>query len=169
MDHAVSSRTLLQQNGFALSKTSGPSMRPLIWGGEHCVAVVPLDGEPQTGDLLMFRQAYPDGHERSIVHRLVAIRQDGDRRIYITRGDNCLGSEAVPRSAIIGRVAEVHRLTGYRPWHIIPSRKFTVTDRTYRCYSRVWSALWPVRRVCYLLRAYAGVLTARLLPKSKNR
>ncbi|MDE7437429.1 MAG: hypothetical protein K2M93_03005 [Muribaculaceae bacterium] len=50
-------------------------MRPLIWGGEHCVAVAPIDGEPSIGDLLMFRIKQPDGTGKSIVHRLVEIRE----------------------------------------------------------------------------------------------
>ncbi len=138
--------------GFALSKTLGSSMRPLIWGGQHYVVVVPLDGEPHVGDLLMFSERQPDGGERRIVHRLVEIRHDGARRCYLTRGDNCLRCESVCREEVIGRVAEVHRLSGFRPWHAIPRRKFAVTDRSYRVYSRIWGAIWPVRRLYYRIR-----------------
>lgn len=153
MDTVSTSRSLIEQNGFALSKTSGRSMRPLIWGGQHCVAVVPLEGEPALGDLLMFKQTLPDGKERSIVHRLVEIRNDSGGPLYITRGDNCLGCETVRREEIIGRVAEVHRISGFRPWHIIPKRKFTVNDTSYRIYSRIWAAIWPARRLYYRIRA----------------
>lgn len=146
-------RPLLDRNGFGLSMTSGSSMRPLIWGGQHCVVVVPLEGEPTLGDLLMFRQ-----NDRNIVHRLVEIRQD----VYITRGDNCLKTETVRREEIIGRVAEVHRTSGYRPWHIIPSKQFAVTDRSYRLYSRLWSAIWPARKICYLMRAHIRGIGSRL-------
>lgn len=162
MDSAVASRrSQLQHNGFALSKTSGSSMRPLIWGGQHCVAVVPLDGEPAVGDLLMFMQPI-DGKDSNIVHRLVEIRQAGDRRLYITRGDNCLGSETVSRSEIIGRVTEVHRISGFRPWHAIPARKFAVTDQAYLRYTRLWSAIWPARRIYYRFRSDIYGLYSRL-------
>lgn len=137
-------------------------MRPLIWGGQHCVAVAPLDGEPQIGDLLMFRQTLPDGSRRNIVHRLIERRHSGGETVYITRGDNCLGCETVGRGDIIGRVAEVHRISGFRPWHAIPAKKFSVTDRSYRLYSRVWSATWPARRLYYLFRAYIGGLRGRI-------
>lgn len=151
-------RTQLQQTGFVLSKTSGPSMRPLIWTGQHCVAVTPLAGEPEPGDLLLFADRRT-GKEKHIVHRLIEIRERGGRRIYITRGDNCLGCENVERPDIIGRVAEVHRLSGYRPWHAVAAKKFSVTDRAYLRYTRFWTAIWPARRICYLLRAYsAGAL-----------
>lgn len=155
-------RPLFDKNGFALSKTFGKSMRPLIWGGQHCVVVVPLSGEPEIGDMLMFRQTISDGKERNVVHRLVAVRRDGAETIYITRGDNCYVAEEVRRDEIIGRVAEVHRVSGFRPWHIIPSRQFAVTDKAYRRYVRIWAATWPVRRVYYLMRAHVRGLRVRL-------
>lgn len=162
MDYVNSRRSMIQRNGFALSMTYGNSMRPLIWGGRHCVAVAPLTGEPELGDLLLFTST-ADGEQRNIVHRLVEIREEGDRRIYITRGDNCLDCERVDRDDIIGRVAEVHRTSGFRPWYAIPSRQFAVTGKACRRYTRVWSATWPLRRVCYLMRAHARGLRARLL------
>lgn len=152
MESVAANLELLERNGFALSKISGKSMRPLIWGGQHCVALTPLEGEPTVGDILVFR--HPQHKDRAvyIVHRLVEIRQDGPERLYITRGDNCLGSETVRRVDIIGRVAEVHRIGGYRPWHAIGRRQFAVTDRGYRIYTRVWMAAWPLRRIVYAAR-----------------
>ncbi len=184
-DYVESRREMLRHGGFAMSKTFGSSMRPLIWGGAHSVAVVPLDGEPAIGDLLMFRETgaprneeaggsnivHPDpapgrngvpngpAPGRNIVHRLVAIREEGGGRLYITRGDNCLASETVRRHEIIGRVAEVHRLGGWRPWYVLPGRRFAVTDRAYRLYSRLWQLLWPLRRPIYALRSRLYHLT----------
>ena len=145
------------------------------------MAVAPLDGEPMVGDLLMFRIRQSNGAEKSIVHRLVEIREDDaltsfepqsliaealnteeshqepqsshmETRLYITRGDNCIGYEVVKREEIIGKITEVHRLSGWRPWHIIPRKKFTVTDGSYRLYSRIWAAIWPLRRLLYRIR-----------------
>lgn len=161
MDYVASRRELIERNGFALSKTFGISMRPLIWGGRHCVVVAPLEGEPEVGDLLLFQASF-EGGERNIVHRLVEIRGEGDGRVYLTRGDNCLESEQVRREEIIGRVAEVHRIGGFRPWYVIPARRFAVTDRAYRRYSRLWAALWPVRRQYYRLRARVYGAYARM-------
>lgn len=163
MAYVPSHRSQLQQNGFVLSKTYGKSMRPLIWGGCHYVAVVPLDGEPIVGDLLMFTHTLPCGKERNIVHRLVEISVVGDQRLYITRGDNCLGCEYVHRYDIIGRVAEVHRISGFRPWYVIPAGRFSVTDTAYLIYSRFWMAIWPARRLCYRLRARVSAVCYRLL------
>ena len=159
MDYASSQRSRLRHNGFAISQTFGRSMRPLIWGGRHCVAVVPIAGEPSLGDLLLFVRNL-EGGERNIVHRLVEIRKESDRAIYVTRGDNCLGCEYVKPSEIIGRVAEVHRVSGFRPWYAIPAKKFTVTDKAYLCYSRFWAAIWPLRRIYYRLRGHLYSLAA---------
>ncbi|MDE7386171.1 MAG: hypothetical protein K2N28_03430 [Muribaculaceae bacterium] len=149
--------------------THGSSMRPLIWGGRHCVTVVPLRSNPMPGDLLMFRDTRGD-REVDILHRLVEVRQTGDQFVYITRGDNCLRCEYVSRDKIIGRVTEVHRLSGYRPWYIIPTIRFTVNDRAYMIYSRVWAATWPVRRKYYQLRAcaYGAYRRVKSLFRSKK-
>ncbi len=163
MDYVASGRSLIEKNGFALTKTFGRSMRPLIWGGQHCVAVAPLEGEPALGDLLMFKQTLPDGKVRSIVHRLVEIRHDGNEPLYITRGDNCIACETVRRAEIIGRVTEVHRISGFRPWHAIPTKQFAVTGVAYRRYSRFWAAIWPARLVYYRIRAKVRIIRARLL------
>ncbi len=151
MDYVDSNRQLIARSGFGLSRTSGSSMRPLIWGGRHCVVVAPLNGEPEPGDLLMFRGLL-NGREANIVHRLIEIRRQGDRTVYFTRGDNCPGCEQVSPAEVIGRVVEVHRIGGFRPWYVIPARKFTVNDAAFRRYSRFWAAIWPVRRFYYRVR-----------------
>lgn len=161
--------TATKKSGFALSGTYGVSMRPLIWGGQHCVASIPLDGEPTIGDLLIFRQTLPNGKKMEIVHRLVDKSKDKDKTLYITRGDNCFGAETVSRGDIIGKVIEIHRLTGFRPWHIIPFKKISVTDPTYRLYTRFWQAIWPARKIIYILRAKAQNIRNRLLSLFKKK
>ena len=162
MDYVTSRRVKIEHNGFALSTINGDSMRPLIWGGQHCVAVGPVDGEPLIGDILVFMQKN-NGRKVSIMHRLVNVRHEGDDCLYITRGDNCLACEQLRRAEIIGRVTEVHRISGYRPWHIIPSRQFTVNDRAYIRYTRIWTAIWPVRRLYYNLRGKVRALRSHIL------
>lgn len=148
-------RELIRRNGFALSMTKGVSMRPLIWEGAHIVVVAPLEEDPSIGDMLAFTQI-SNSKESKVLHRLVEIREEGGERLYITRGDNCVGMETVRREEIIGRVVEVHRKGGWRPWYVIPRRKFSVNDRSYRCYVRVWTLLWPLRRFFYRIRWSVG-------------
>lgn len=150
MNITTTLRARIEQNGFALSRTTGDSMRPLIWGGDHCVIVVPLDGRPRVGDLLLF----VDTNRRPVVHRVVDIvtPPSGHEPLYTTRGDNCIKTETVGASQIVGRVAEVHRISGYRPWHILPQSRYAVTDPSYMAYTYVWTAIWPLRRLYYIFR-----------------
>ncbi len=156
-------RSVIERHGFAVSKTAGASMRPLIWGGQHCVTVVPLRDKPAVGELLMFMQTLPDESSRRLVHRLVAIEEDGNQRVYLTRGDNCITCERVKPNEIIGKVSEIHRTTGYRPWYALPWRKFSVHNPSYRLYTRLWLLSYPLRRPLYLLRGHLKGLYSRLL------
>ena len=151
---------------FGLSMTQGSSMRPLLWGGKHCVVVVPLDESPRPGDVLMFRYI-KEGETINVVHRLVDIRPNG---VLITRGDNCAGAEVIRFEDIIGRVTEVHRMGGFRPWYVIPGKKFTVDGRSFRLYSYIWGVLWPLRKHYYRFRDRTYPLRARIRKLiSKNR
>lgn len=167
--NGTSQRQLMERHGFALSRTTGKSMRPILWGGEHCVVVAPIEGEPAVGDLLMFRQGTAGGEGRNVVHRLVEVRETGGEPLYITRGDNCVVSETVRRGEIIGRVTEVHRLTGFRLGHAIHARRFRVTDRAYRIYSRIWAATWPARRLWIAFRTRVARLRARMVSVFRKR
>lgn len=135
-------------------------MRPLIWGGQHYVAVAPLTDEPKIGDILMFRQGDNDA-SKLIVHRLVGIYTEQGATRYLTRGDNCLSCEYVNCDAIIGRVVEIHRLSGFRPWFIVPFKSFSVDNRYYKAYSNIWSRIWPLRRLLYRCRGYVRRLRSK--------
>lgn len=143
-------------------------MRPLIWGGQHAVAVSALDGEPAVGDILVFSQRLPDGTVRVVNHRLVAVRGAGHECVYVTRGDNCVGCEQVRHADIIGRVAEVHRVGGWRPWHAVWARKFRTAGRAQRLYARLWLVSWPARRLLMRARGYAAA-ALRALRRLRRR
>lgn len=125
------------------------------------MVVTPLEAEPRVGDIIMFIQRQ-GAKEISVVHRVVRIAGHAADSVYITRGDNCLQCETVRPDEVVGRVAEVHRLSGYRPWHAIPFRKFRADDRCFQLYTRLWSALWPARRLYYIGRAYGRALLSRV-------
>lgn len=81
----------------------GISMLPTL-REEDVLMLEPLAGEPQVGDVLLFR--YGGGH---IVHRLVKREDD----TYVMQGDNCYGAEKVGRKDIVARVVEVMRPDGH--------------------------------------------------------
>ena len=146
---AAQYRSILQTVGVVLSFTKGVSMRPLIRQGTHYVAVVPLEGEPQVDDLLLFEQCRPAG-TACVLHRLIAVEGD----TYITRGDNCLGCERIRREDIIGRVSHIYRVG--------QQEGMSVSHPAYLRYVRLWTALWPLRRPLYWMRGVAYGTMRRL-------
>lgn len=99
----------------------GTSMLPTL-REEDVLTLEPMSGEPQVGDVLLFR--YCGSH---IVHRLV--RHDGD--IYTMQGDNCYSTETVSRRDIVARVVAVTRPDGRtvdtdsREWQRISRRSLS--------------------------------------------
>ncbi|MDE6303253.1 MAG: hypothetical protein K2M01_00370, partial [Paramuribaculum sp.] len=64
---------------------------------------------------------------------------------------------------------EIHRISGFRPWHIIPVGRFTVTDSAYLRYVRLWTRIWPARRLYYLFRGKVNGLRAGVRSIFKKR
>jgi signal peptidase I len=80
------------------------SMEPALGTGDVSVvrSIAPLDARP--GDIVTFRD--PSDPERLITHRVRAMRAQGDKVVFVTRGDANNVSERwrVPASGEIGRV-----------------------------------------------------------------
>ena len=95
----------------------GRSMLPTLSSSDK-VLLAPLVGEPQAGDVLLFRMG-----DRFVVHRL--LRHEGEE--YVLRGDNNMGTERVPASALLGKVVSVKRKSG---------RLISTESRQWRCLSR---------------------------------
>lgn len=80
------------------------SMEPALGTGDVSVvrSIAPLDARP--GDIVTFRD--PSDPERLITHRVRAMRAQGDRVVFVTRGDANNVSERwrVPATGEIGRV-----------------------------------------------------------------
>ena len=81
----------------------GTSMLPTL-REEDVLLLEPLTGEPQEGEVLLFR--YAGGH---VVHRF--LRRDGEN--YILQGDNNIGIESVHRGDLLARVVSVERADGH--------------------------------------------------------
>lgn len=123
------------RNGHPVATyTTGISMEPLLKEKKTYVVIEPLRRELQTGDLPIFRR--PDGVY--IIHRVIG--QEG--QCYLTRGDNCLHYEKVPKEQFLGIVTEIQR----------NGKTIRVTDRGYRNYVRFWNGIWPVRKQLYRIR-----------------
>ena len=130
---------VLADEGMLVTTTMGVSMRPMLREGRDVIVVRPLPrGERlRVGDVPLYRVG-----DRYVLHRVIGVH-DG---WYAIRGDNCVTVERVTDEQVLGRLEEWYR----------GERHGTTADPLYRCYWRLWVALWPVRRVARRVCALAG-------------
>ena len=65
---------------------------------------------------------------------------------YLILGDNCINKEYVKEEAVIGIMTGLIR----------NNKTIKVTDRGYRFYSKLWYALYPLRRPLMRIRNRNG-------------
>ena len=110
-----------------LSITHGNSMEPLLYDKDTTVVIVKADKPLKNGDLPLYKR--PSG--QFVMHRIIK----ADSEYYYTRGDNRTGLEKVPKSWVLGLVTEINR----------HGKHISVTDKSYRCYVRLWGLCYPFR------------------------
>lgn len=118
---------------------NGHSMRPLIRRMRDFVTIMPVTRPLKRGDVVLFA----DDAGRYVVHRVWKLGRDG----VITLGDNCRAPDAPLRyDQIWGLVTKLER-----------GRITLSLDRAKaRLFGRLWMRLFPVRRMYWMLRAFAG-------------
>ena len=139
---------VLQAGSPLQVRVVGTSMLPSIWPGdlvsvEHC--------EPAgvaVGDVIRFMES-----GRIVIHRVIETRRNGDKRVWLTRGDGaCYEDRPVEESQFLGRVFAIRRKTCLIPF----SPKVSPFDRCLgrslnRCAHlqtiilrvRAWLRYWP--------------------------
>lgn len=111
----------------------GVSMLPLLRQGKDAVELAPLPPRLKKYDLPVYR--YPSG--KYVMHRVVAVKDEG----YICLGDNTYEYEFVRPELMIGLVRTIKR----------GDKLISVDAGSYRLYSRIWCAIYPLRK--FLVRA----------------
>ena len=83
---------------------SGQSMWPTIRNGDR-VWIAHGSGRVRWGDVIVYRTG-----GRLVVHRVVSVAGNGERRQFITQGDNSDHRDAiVERSQVVGQVIAIER------------------------------------------------------------
>ena len=101
---------------------SGYSMNPFIRGFRDYVTIMPQDGLPVAGDIVMFCKP---GTERYVMHRVWTVRNN----MVLTWGDNCRKPDGwMPVDCIWGKVILIER--GKRTIHPNPIKGLR------------WAAFW---------------------------
>lgn len=141
----------LEKNGYYFSVPRGISMRPLLSSKrQDIVEIHKLTGEARRGDLVLYSIG-----EQGILHRVLRVREAD----YVIAGDNCWRREIVPKAEVVGIAVRFRR----------KGRWIEVTDRGYRLYVRVWTALFFLRRPLFYVRDLIKPRLKRLLkPEQKG-
>ena len=130
----------LDKNGVTVCTTKGDSMEPLLANRRDIVTIRKTKpGERlKKYDVVLFER--PNGE--NVMHRIVDVLDDG----YLILGDNCINKEYVKEEAVIGIMTGLIR----------NNKTIKVTDRGYRFYSKLWYALYPLRRPLMRIRNRNG-------------
>ena len=116
---------ILKQDGRLVYKTRGVSMLPMLHQNRDLVVIRPAD-RLRKYDAALYKRG-----EAYVLHRVIGVKED----VYLIRGDNTYAQERVPADAVIGVLTEFVR----------KGKKYTVSDRGYRLYVRIWCAVYPAR------------------------
>ena len=127
----------LESDGVCASYTSGMSMHPLFKTHRDVIivkkAVLPL----KKYDVALYKLG-----EKFVLHRVIGF--DKKSGAYIIRGDNTFVKEYVAPERIIATLAAFRRKSKYK----------TVQNFSYKLYSRVWCAIYPLRFVFRKIRIF---------------
>ena len=149
----------LAAEGFYLGPPVGVSMWPMLRTRHDVMMVVPAARELRRYDVALYRRG-----EKYVLHRVVGHYENGSEKGYVICGDNCVTLEYIPRENVLGVLSGF-----YRDGRHIDCE----TSRGYHAYSKLWVALFPVRKVCksasaMVRRAGKRVLFACGLRKCKG-
>ena len=106
----------------------GTSMMPMIRQGIDSVMLSPVTEKLKKYDLPVYR--YPSG--KIVMHRIVAVKKDH----YVCLGDNTYRYEHIRPEQMIGLVTAFKR----------GDKRIEVNSLSYRIYSRIWVAIYPLRK-----------------------
>ena len=150
---------VLAAEGFYLGPPVGVSMWPMLRNRHDVMMVVPAARELRRYDVALYRRG-----EKYVLHRVGGHYENGSEKGYVICGDNCVTLEYIPRENVLGVLSGF-----YRDGRHIDCE----TSRGYHAYSKLWVALFPVRKVCksasaMVRRAGKRVLFACGLRKCKG-
>ena len=134
---------ILNKDGRLVYKTRGVSMLPMLHQNRDIVVIVPPEGRLKKYDVALYKRG-----SSYILHRIIGM-QDKE---YLIRGDNTYWMEHVSPELVIGV------LTGF----VRNGKSYTVEDTGYQIYCRFWNAIYPLRKLLFLMRRIAGKI-ARML------
>ena len=119
---------ILEKEGVYASVTEGSSMHPLFKTHRDMIVVKKVSGTLSKYDVALYRVS-----GKYILHRVIGV--NSEEGVYIIRGDNTYSKEYIPFKNVIAVLASFNR----------KGKHYDVTDRSYRAYSVIWCAIYPLR------------------------
>ncbi len=124
----------LKDGKNVIAEPSGHSMEPLLHDKGTKVLIAPLEKKPEPGDIVLWHRK--DG--KYVMHRMIGESE----KHYLLRGDNCVNTDRAVKRRVIGVVTDIYR----------NGRWFPVTDKRYLAYVRIWTSIFPLRKIFFNLR-----------------
>ena len=136
MDRPESIVEVLDRYGSYPTTTKGTSMQPLFRTRRDVVILERPVGEVKKYDVVLYNAPYGN----NIMHRVIKVLPDE----YLIRGDNTFTDEHIPKGDIIAVMVSFNR----------KGKRYKVSSLSYRIYSVVWTAIYPIRRIIFKLRGF---------------
>lgn len=134
----------LHEDGYLIKLTKGVSMEPMLRQHKEESLIRVLNRDPRKYDVVLFKRK----NGQYVLHRVVGRKGNA----FWIRGDNCMESELVEGSRILGILAGFYRGETYVDCS---------ADKAYLRYSRIRVAAFPLRRA----RTYIAKLCRFFLRK----
>lgn len=126
---------VLIEEGVFVSTTVGVSMFPMLRNRKDTIIVSPYEGRLKKYDVPLYKRG-----SSYILHRIIEVRPDS----YVIRGDNCIEKEyGITDEQILGVLTGFYR----------GDKKVNMDGFGYKCYSRIWPFLYPVRKLYAKMKA----------------
>ena len=134
---------MLAEDGRLVYRTRGVSMEPMLRQNRDLVVIEVPASRLKKYDVALYKRG-----TSYVLHRVIGVKDDH----YLIRGDNTYALETVPDSAVLGVLTAFQR----------KGKKYSVTDRGYRCYVRFWDAIYPLRALRAQFRRFAVGIARKL-------
>lgn len=118
----------LKENKILTYRNIGTSMLPLLKEGRDLYTLKYVNNNDcKLFDVVLFKRN--DG--QLVLHRIIDIKDD----MYITRGDNSINSEIIPKSSVIGIMTSfTHK-----------GKEIYVNDKKYIFFVKCWNSIYKER------------------------
>lgn len=129
---------ILIDEGMFVSTTVGVSMFPMLRNRKDTIIVTPYEGRLKKYDVPLYKRG-----SSYVLHRIIEVCSDS----YVICGDNCIQKEyGITDEQILGVLTGFYR----------GSKKVNMDGVGYKLYVRVWSFLYPARKLYAQMRSLAA-------------